>query len=87
MSFLIIMLSIQSLHAGYAMGTYNRIRLILKARYRWSQEERNLYEGLISSLLIMGITIGRLFGAWYVQKGRKKCLLTSAFVGIVAITI
>jgi len=32
-SFLIIMLSIQSIHSGYAMGTYNRIGNIISVQY------------------------------------------------------
>jgi len=44
-----------------------------------------LFEGLISSLLVLGITIGRLFGAKFVQRGRKLCLLMSIFISLVAI--
>ena len=65
-SFLIVMLSVQSIHSGYAMGTYNRIGNMLEARYHWTIEQRNLYEGLISSLLVLGITFGRLYGAKFV---------------------
>lgn len=31
--------------------------------------------------------MGRFFGAWFVQKGRKQCLLTACFIGLVAIAI
>ena len=84
---LIITLSIQALHGGYGNGTYNRIRFILLEKYKWDAGQRSLYEGLISSLFVLGLTVGRLFGAWFTQKGRKRLLLTSAGIALAAIAI
>jgi len=84
-TFLIVMLSIQSLHSGYAMGTYNRIGDIISTQFNWTPGQQQTYEGLISALLVLGITFGRLFGAKFINKGRKLCLLTSVFVGFVGI--
>jgi len=85
--FLIFMLSVQSLHSGYGMGTWNRIGPMLRLKYGWTPGERKFYESFVTSFLIAGIVLGRFFGAWFVQKGRKTCLLTACFVGIVAICI
>ena len=37
--------------------------------------------------MVLGITFGRLYGAKFVNKGRKLCLLASVFVGFVAIAL
>lgn len=85
--FLITILSLQSLHSGYGMGTWNRIGPILRLKYGWTPGERKFYESFVTSFLIAGIVFGRFFGAWFVQKGRKQCLLTACFVGLIAIGI
>jgi len=84
-AFLLTMLSIQGVQTGYAQGTYNRIGPILVVQYAWTPAQKTLFEGLISSLLVLGITIGRLFGAKFVNKGRKLCLLVSIFISLAAI--
>lgn len=38
-------------------------------------------------MFVIGMTFGRLFGAKFVQKGRKLCVITSAIIGLVAIGI
>ena len=42
---------------------------------------------MINSSLTIGFTIARIFGIWLVQKGRKRCLLVSACMAVVAISI
>jgi hypothetical protein len=60
------MLSLQSLHSGYAMGTWNRIGPMMRLKYGWTLGQRKFYESFITSFLIGGIIIGRFFGAWFV---------------------
>jgi MFS family permease len=86
-AFLLTMLSIQGVQTGYAQGTYNRIGPILVVQYGWTTQQQQVFEGLISSLLVLGITVGRLFGAKFVNRGRKLCLLTSILISLAAIGV
>ena len=36
---------------------------------------------------MIGMTFGRLFGGWFVTKGRKLCLYASAVVDLLAIGV
>ena len=84
---LLILIGIQSVHNGYSLGTWNRINHIMVAKYGWSKQEQTFYETFIGNTPVSGMIIGRLIGSPLVNKGRFRCIIISAIVMIIAISI
>ena len=76
-----------SVHYGYCLGTWNRIDLIMIAKFGWQKEDLAFYETFVSMAPVSGMLVGRLIGAFYVNYGRLRCIITGAFLQIVGITL
>lgn len=72
--FYVFVCGLGALQTGWAITGNTQTAPVFIVKFGWDDDEQKIYNTLISSVSILGIAIGSLFGGLAVQKGRRRAI-------------
>eukprot|EP00347_Sterkiella_histriomuscorum_P017146 403350492 len=82
-----IILNLCEILIGYVISCTNQLTITFNAKFDFVNENQALYQGLIGSSGIFGMTMGALIGGRLMQNGRKNLFVATSIIGIVGCII
>ena len=71
------------LYTTFALAGNAQTTSVFEAKFNWDEDETILYNTIISSAGIVGLTIGSFLGGPMIKLGRRKGALIANVIGIV----
>ena len=81
---LILASCLGSLSLGYQFGIYNTCAGEISAYYSFSEENKQLYEGLITSSISLGGIVGAFYSSSLIKLGRRHSLILTDIFSIIS---
>jgi hypothetical protein len=77
---LLCLITLVAVCYGFLLGTWNRIKHIMAAKFDWDKDTQTFWEIFINITPVLGMIIGRILGVPIVNKGRFRCILLGSLV-------
>ena len=78
-----IILDLSGLLIGYSISYQNQVTKCFNAKFGWETDsDKSLYNAIIGTSEILGMTIGAIFGGILMKIGRRKSLIIICFIGM-----
>ena len=71
----------------YALGGNGQTTAVFEHKFGWDEDETRLYNTVITTGGIVGLTIGCFLGGWMIKYGRRKTAIISHLIAIVGACI
>ena len=71
-------------HTSFALSGNSQTTAIFQAKFGWSEDETIHYNTIISSMAIVGLTLGSFIGGPLIKNGRRKGAIIANVVAIVS---
>ena len=73
-------------HVGFTIASANQLTTLFNVKYGWtSQSDQTLYQSLIGSSIMVGLSAGAMFGGKIIVIGRRKTQLLMNLLGMVGV--
>lgn len=82
LTLLVLIISLTGVLVGYAMAYQNQLNKTFYYKYKWTENNKGLWEGIIGSSVVVGMILGASGSGTVMGKGRRIAMLWASYIGI-----